>query len=79
MPIALEHIVPDLGGDLRALFSSSKNLPSANLDTELDALIADKHVGPGNELAHLVLRLSAERAIEIGLQRVHAAAPAKKA
>jgi hypothetical protein len=31
---------------------------------ELDALVADEHGRAGNELAHLVLALAAERAVE---------------
>ena len=32
--------------------------------TQLDALVADEDGRPGNELAHLVLALAAERAVE---------------
>ena len=35
-----------------------------DLVAELDALVADVDAGPGNELAHLLLALSAERALE---------------
>src|SRR5262249_23303954 len=39
---------------------------------EFDALIADEHRRPGDELAHLVLALPAERAVE-GVFRISAA------
>src|SRR5205807_1443254 len=35
-----------------------------DVHAQLDALVADKHGRPGNELAHLVLALAAERAVE---------------
>ena len=44
---------------------------------ELDALVADVHGGPGDELADVVLALAAERALEraVGLTRPRHAAP----
>src|ERR1700729_3116007 len=35
-----------------------------NVHAKLDAFVADEHGRPGNELAHLVLALAAERAIK---------------
>src|SRR5215469_7825984 len=35
-----------------------------DVHAKLDALVANKDRGPGNELAHLVLALAAERAVE---------------
>ena len=35
-----------------------------DLVAELNALVADIDAGPGNELAHLLLALAAERALE---------------
>ena len=35
-----------------------------DLVAELDALVADVHAGPGDELLHLLLALTAERALE---------------
>jgi hypothetical protein len=43
-----------------------------DIHAELDALVADKHGWPGNELSHLVLALAAEGAIK-GVLRVAAA------
>src|SRR5215467_13266622 len=36
-----------------------------DLVAELDALVADVHAGAGNELAHLLLRFTAEAALEL--------------
>ena len=35
-----------------------------DLVAQLDALIADVHTGPGDELLHLLLRLTAEAALQ---------------
>src|SRR5205807_7525233 len=35
-----------------------------DLVAEIDALVADVHAGAGDELLHLLLRLSAERALQ---------------
>jgi hypothetical protein len=35
-----------------------------DVHAQLDALVADEHGGTGNELAHLVLTLAAERAVK---------------
>src|SRR6266516_3833279 len=39
-----------------------------DVHAQLDALVADKHGRPGNELAHLVLALAAERTVECVLR-----------
>jgi hypothetical protein len=76
MPIALENIIPKPGRDLGSLINSSNDLPTANVVAELDALVADERGRPSNELSHLVLRLSAERAAEHFLgRRAHSPPP----
>jgi hypothetical protein len=45
----------------RALFLQ---LLTDDVVAQLDAFIADEHAGPGDQLAHLVLALSAERAVK---------------
>ena len=43
-----------------------------DVHAQLDAFIADEHGRAGNELAHLVLALAAERAVEgvLGIARL---------
>ena len=48
----------------RGLPDSLLHLLSDNVITQLDALIADEDRGTGDELAHLVLALATERAVE---------------
>lgn len=44
-----------------------------DLVAEIDALVADVNAGTGDQLAHLVLRLPAERTLQVGIEFGHRA------
>jgi hypothetical protein len=44
-----------------------------DLVAEVDALVADVHPWAGDQLAHLVLRLAAEGALQVGIELRHQA------
>ena len=69
--ILADHVVvEDLADFLRGrnavarLHQRGLVLLADDVHAQLDALVADEHRRPGNELAHLVLALAAERAVE---------------
>src|SRR6202046_138523 len=68
--LADDIVVEDLadllrGRNLVARFRQRRLVLLAdNVHAKLDALVANEYGRPGNELAHLVLALAAERAIE---------------
>src|SRR5205814_1355168 len=70
-PLLPDHVLIEHGLDLGRLgeapdLSALLLLPLLGDDVvaELDALVADVHGGPGDELAHIVLALAAERALQ---------------
>src|SRR6476660_2199957 len=67
--LADDVVVEDLTDLLRgrntvARFTQQLVLLADNVQAKLDAFVANEDGRPGNELAHLVLALAAERAVE---------------
>src|SRR6202035_3749222 len=68
--LADDVVVEDLADLLRrrdavaGLYQRGLVLLADDVYAQLDALVADEHGRPGNELAHLVLALAAERAVQ---------------
>ena len=69
--VLTDHVVgqylTDLGGGgytIAALDPRALVLLADDIHAELDALVADEHGRPRDELAHLVLALPAERAVQ---------------
>ena len=66
-----DHIIVEMLADLErrrnavpGLHQRGFGLLADDVVAQLDALVADEHGGPGDELPHLVLRLPAEGAVE---------------
>src|SRR5947209_20529295 len=64
--IVVKNLAYLLGGRnaIARLHQRGLVLLADDVHAQLDALVADKHGRPGNELAHLMLALAAERAME---------------
>jgi hypothetical protein len=72
-PLLPDHVLVEDLLDLRRLRHGGRRgerlflvaLFRDDVVAEVDALVADVHRGPGNQLPHLVLALSAERADQV--------------
>jgi len=60
-------------GSLSRARSARLELLADDVIAQFDAFVTDEHRGPGNELAHLVLALPAERAVQTVCRHVTAA------